>query len=282
MNRLPDLVRHLAALLRLEQASWGTRRIAHVLALLGIRVSRSSVQRILKRRPRPPKRPAALQVRKGAPGGIRARGAHHVWIIDLTIQKSLFGFFTIHVGAILDAFTRTVVAVRVHWTQPSSRWTCRLLRQGIRAAGTSPRHVITDHGRQFTAKGFGRFLRARNIGRRYGAVGSSRSTARLERFWRTLKRESLAPWLILWLAPRLIERRVRDWVIWCHRRRPHQGLEGRTPDDVLRERPPPRPKRITGGVRWALSCEHFAAIAICPSTAYAARRRRRSRPSAER
>lgn len=199
-----------------------------------------------------------MKMQKRGSGGIRVREPHHVWLIDMTTKKSLFGFFEIRVGAILDAFSRSVVALRVHWTEPNAAWVCDLVRQGIRATGTRPGHVITDHGRQFTARRFVRFLSARKIRRRYGAVGSSRSTARLERFWRTLKSEWLGGWLVLWFAPRLIERRLQDWLAWYHRHRPHQGLAGRTPDDVLRECPAPRAKTIKAGGHWHLSCEHFA------------------------
>jgi transposase len=46
-----DLAAHLARLLRYEQPRWGSRRIAHVLARLGLVVSRSTVQRALRRGP---------------------------------------------------------------------------------------------------------------------------------------------------------------------------------------------------------------------------------------
>jgi transposase-like protein len=52
-GRLPDLVRKLARRLKAERPRRGTRRIAGQLARLGIKASRSSVQRLLQR-PRAP------------------------------------------------------------------------------------------------------------------------------------------------------------------------------------------------------------------------------------
>jgi transposase len=54
---LPGLVHELVHRLKREWPRWGTRRIAGQLACLGVRASRSSVQRILRRGPRSPVEP---------------------------------------------------------------------------------------------------------------------------------------------------------------------------------------------------------------------------------
>src|SRR5207248_1212499 len=103
LKRLPDLVREVALLLRAEEPRWGTRRLAHVLARLGVKVSRSSVQRIVRCKPRTPRgRPATVRlVRRG---GIQARHPHHVWLIDITTIKLVFGLLDVRIAAVLDAF----------------------------------------------------------------------------------------------------------------------------------------------------------------------------------
>ena len=65
MGCITDLVRELAHRLKAEWPQWGTRRIAGQLARLGIKASRSSVQRIL-RRPRR-RRPKIACCRKPRP-----------------------------------------------------------------------------------------------------------------------------------------------------------------------------------------------------------------------
>ena len=49
MNRLPDLVEQITRYLKSEWPRWGSRRIAGILARLGLKGSRTSVQRILRR-----------------------------------------------------------------------------------------------------------------------------------------------------------------------------------------------------------------------------------------
>lgn len=262
VNRLSDLAGELARLLRFEQPHWGTRRIAQVLARLGIEISRSSVQRRLRRKPRPPVAPVAVPV-KDRRGGIRARAPHHVWLMDFTTVKALFGLIEIRVGAVLDAFSRSVIATGACSKEPSAAWTCRLLRRGIRAAGTRPRYVVTDQGSQFTSKHFRRCLKSGKIRHRYGAVGSSGSIALLERFWLSLKTE-LADALFLWFTPRLAESSLRAWTSWYQRYRPHQGRGGLTPDEMLRGRARRRLLRVEPDVRWHLEREHLASERALP------------------
>jgi hypothetical protein len=54
LNRLSDLVEEIARRLKREWPTWGSRRIASILARLGIKASRTSVQRVLRRGPRRP------------------------------------------------------------------------------------------------------------------------------------------------------------------------------------------------------------------------------------
>jgi hypothetical protein len=82
VNRLPDAVREIAVLLRWEQLRWGAKRIADVLRRMKLKISRTSVQRILRRHPR---KPAVIATRaKPRNSTVVARREHHVWFVDLT------------------------------------------------------------------------------------------------------------------------------------------------------------------------------------------------------
>jgi len=83
---ITDLARELAHRLKSEWPRWGTRRIAGTLARLGIKASRSSVQRIL-RRPRAPKPDDRLV--SVAAGTLLARRPNHIWMIDFTRLKGV-------------------------------------------------------------------------------------------------------------------------------------------------------------------------------------------------
>jgi transposase InsO family protein len=108
-----------------------------------------------------------------------------------------------------------------------------LVSRAIRDANAKPVHLISDHGPQFTSLGFKRLLRRRGIKHRYGAVGRHGSIAIIERFWRTLKRETLDA-TSSWLTVGALAEQVARFSDWFNRIRPHQGLQGCTPVDVTK------------------------------------------------
>lgn len=240
MNALPDLVREVAVFLKRQWPRWGTRRIAGTLSRLGLRVSRTSVQRIL-RKPRP-KRPAAAV--RAARGALRPKGPNDVWLIDLTRVQ---GFFrSIIVGGVVDLFSRKIIVVRAWRGEPDSPEVCLLVRHAIERNGKKPRWIVTDQGAQFTARRFIGFLRRRRIRRRYGAVGRKNSIATIERFWRSMKDE-FSDRLLPWAPIAAIRRRLSRYAAWFNGERVHQGLSLSTPDEVHGGRPfRPGPARAHG------------------------------------
>jgi len=139
LNALPEFVGEIATRLKAEWPRWGTRRIAGIIARLGLKGSRSSVQRLL-RRPPPPRRPGQSS-RTGRP--IVARKPGHVFVIDFTALTQ--GFFRrVVVGAVLDLYSRKVLALDVASGEPDARFAAGLLERAIRDHG-KPRWVASDH-----------------------------------------------------------------------------------------------------------------------------------------
>ncbi|MCC6741777.1 MAG: DDE-type integrase/transposase/recombinase [Planctomycetia bacterium] len=255
-KRRRDLVGETAALLRWQNPSWGTRRIADVLVRLGLKTSRPSIQRKLRRLP--PRTPLRLvkPARKKLKG-IRARYAHHVWVADFTRLSWLFGLVTLQVGAVIDAFSRKIVAIGISEGEPTARWTIQLLSRAISWNGT-PKHFISDHGTQFTSKRMKAYLKRHGVRWRHGAVGNSGSISMIERLWRTLKCEWATIWLC-WAAQPVLERRLREWALWFNEHRVHRGIGGRTPIEVEegRRRRTPRRVKAEPGDRWVLEREEL-------------------------
>jgi transposase InsO family protein len=229
VNKLPEAVGEIAVLLRWQQLAWGAKRIADVIRRMNLKMSRTSVQRILRRHPRKP----AVIAKKVKPRNttVVAKREHHVWLVDLTTVKSFFGIIRRRVAAVVDAYTRAVIATGVYPTEPTAESICSLLSRAIRDAKAKPVHLVSDHGSQFTALEFRRLLRRRGVRHRYGAIGRHGSIAIIERFWRTLKREALDA-TSSWLTARALAEKVACFADWFNRARPHQGLRGRTPRDV--------------------------------------------------
>lgn len=67
------------------------------------------------------------------------------------------------------------------------------------------RHIVVDHGPQFTAYAFRDFVNKQRIPMRYGAVGQFHSIGLIDRFFRTLKDSLGLPFYRPW-NPREFER----------------------------------------------------------------------------
>lgn len=224
LARLPDLVAELVQRLKFEWPDWGTRRIAGLLAQLGMRASRTTVQRILKTsEPRP--EPTAAR----ASQPLRAKRPNHVWIADFTRISN--GFRVIWVGAIIDAFSRRVLALAVAPKGASAATTLRLLRHARRRHG-APKWFVTDQGTEFTAGSAARWTERHGVRQRFGAIGRKGSIALIERFWRSMKQE-YARGLLLYRSKPALEKRLRMYASWFNEARPHQGLGQRTPNQAF-------------------------------------------------
>ena len=114
----------------------------------------------------------------------------------------------------------------------------------------APKYLIADKGPQFVAGVYREWCRKNGIGARYAAVDSLRATAIVERFFRSLKTEWLRRVrLPLQLAE--MTRTVQLYLDWYHAHRPHQGLGGRTPNEVAHGLAPAnRTARFEPRQRW--------------------------------
>jgi hypothetical protein len=109
----------------------------------------------------------------------------------------------------------------------------------------SPKYILSDKGSQFWCGAFKSWCRRKGIRPRYASTAEdSRATAVVERFFRSLKDE--------WLRRTTIPLRSNAaYVEWFHEYRPHQGLGGRTPNEVLGgEKPANERARIEPRARW--------------------------------
>lgn len=260
VNRFPDLVAHLVRRLKVLCPAMGTARIAAVLSRAGLHLGRTTVRRMLKRRPRR----AAPAAKVPAERRIRSSRPNHIWLVDRTTVATLAGFwvswlpwsvpqrwpFSSWLAVGVDHFSRRIMGVRVFRCRPSAVVISAFLASMIRAAGQAPRHLITDHGREFTARSFRRGCRRSGIRQRFGAIGKHGCIALVERCIRTLKEEGVRRWLapIRW---RTVGRELMLFVDWYNEQRPHAGLAGATPDEIyLGRMPAHRRPRFEPRARW--------------------------------
>jgi putative transposase len=225
----------------------GRRKIAEVLARAGLHLGSTTVQRMSQGiGPDGRDNGAALQRRQ-----VVARAPNHVWTLDLTIVPTSGGFWTLlrpfarlqrwpfccWVAVLADQHSRRAVGFAVFRQVPKARDVITLLRRAVRTTGATPRHVLTDRGRQFRCGEFRRWCRGRGIRPRYGAVGRPGSIALVERLIRSLKDECTRR-LLMPMRLRSLRRELALYAHWYNHHRPHQGLGGRTPDEVYFGRRP--------------------------------------------
>lgn len=216
---------------RREHPEHGTRRIRDLLARFeGLGVSETTVRRILHEEGLLESVPA--KVAKPGPPEHRFERAepNQLW------QSDIFTFLLrrhqrLYVTAFMDDCSRYVVSLVVAHHQRSSL-VMEALSRGIAEYGT-PREVLTDQGRQYTAwRGHTDFeaeLRRQGIQHIKSRPHHPQTLGKIERFWKTLWDELLSRTVFADFED--CQRRMALFVQAYNFRRPHQGIAGAVPAD---------------------------------------------------
>ncbi len=138
--------------------------------------------------------------------------------------------FSWWVACVVDHYSRRVMGFAVFKKEPKSVDIRTLLGRVVKRYGT-PKYVVSDEGGQFDCDGYKDWCRRNEIAPRYAASESVRATAVIERFFLSLKNEWLRRILIP-LDRAAMQRDLSCYFDWFARQRPHQGLDGRTPQEV--------------------------------------------------
>ena len=149
-NRMDDAVRWAEQELRrlYPEPEFGTRTMARHLLRAGIQISRSTVQRVL-REPEPAKPPRKPRPAMEEPVGVEPHGLlkptkpNLVWHSDITQIHVLW--FTFFIAAILDGFSRKILALKVYGKVPCARNMAALVR-GAAVRHGRPEFITTDNG----------------------------------------------------------------------------------------------------------------------------------------
>lgn len=248
-QQVPDAVESRVAEMRREHPRWGANRIR--LELLrssesgggggggeleaGLVPSRATINRILTRRglltPRPRKRPRDSYQRFERPGPMQ------LWGIDIVggIQLVNPGTGELREAKIVtgvDDHSRYCVIAHVV-ERATGRVVCLAFAQALARFGI-PEEVITDNGKQFTARFghggevlFDKICRRNGITHRLTAPASPNQNGKVERFHGTFRPEieEAGPFESVQAAQAAVD----EWVAGYNTNRPHQGLDDKTP-----------------------------------------------------
>lgn len=262
VNRFPDLVRYLVLRVKVLFPSMGRKRIAQTLTRAGLRLSASTVGRMLRDRGRDPKPPMDAEATTPETEQtvdrrtVTAKRPNHIWHVDLTVVPTTAGFwapwiplslpqvwpFCWWVACVVDHYSRLALGFAVFKKQPTSAAVRAFLGRTIGKSEACPKYIVCDQGVQFTSSGFKAWCKRKKIRPRYGAVHRYGSIAVIERFIRSLKDEWLRR-LIIPLRIGAMRNDLSAYLSWFNEHRPHQALDGRTPLEVYKDLVPASQRR---------------------------------------
>ncbi|MBZ0171413.1 MAG: DDE-type integrase/transposase/recombinase [Phycisphaerales bacterium] len=238
-NKIHDGVRRVVREIRaaFPEPEFGTRTIARHLVRAGIRISRSSVRRALQEDLRDPRTDRQPQPMTQAPDHIQhPTQPHQVWHMDMTEIRVLW--ITVVVTAIVDGFTRRIIALRASRSRPTSDDLAGLIEDCVDRLGVTPRFLVTDHGCQFRQRfrGLIDLLGVRHV---RCQVRTWQLNAKVERVFNDVKRWARRSWLPLRLDG--VQLRLDAYRDWHNGFKPHAAHDTMTPLEAERGSPPPDP-----------------------------------------
>lgn len=226
---LEQKVVDLIVTLKRENGSWGQRRIREELRRMGIRVSEPTIARILKEHgfsPRPGRKVDFERV-KGA-----AKDA--LWALDFFAVKTAKDVW-LQALLVIDVHTRELIDLRVHdgW-DVDSVWTIRAFNEACGRLKRTPKKVVHDHGTHFAGQ-FERQLRVLDVEEELTPTGLPSMNCYAERAIGSVRRELLRHVRVHDAAE--LQYFLDEYRRYANTERPHQGLDGRTPEEVAKGAP---------------------------------------------
>jgi putative transposase len=217
----------------LETPFYGSRRMTQCLIRAGHDVNRKRVQRLMRTMGLEglfPGRKTSLRSKEHKVYPYLLRGLtigrpDQVWCSDITYVPLRRGF--LYLVAVMDWHSRHVLAWRLSNTLDAAF--C------VEAAATAlaqgrPEIFNTDQGAQFTSEAFTSLLAQNRVAISMDGRGRAMDNVFIERLWRSLKYEEI--YLKDHETGADLSNGLKDWFDLYTHRRPHQGLQYRTPFEV--------------------------------------------------
>jgi putative transposase len=219
-----------------DQPVFGSRRMTVWLQRQGHEVNRKRVQRLMRLMgleaiyPKP-KLSAAGQGHRIFPyllRDVKIERVDQVWSTDITYIPLPSGFM--YLAAVIDWFSRYVIAWRLSNTLDGS-FCLELLDEALGQG--RPEVFNTDQGVQFTAEAFTSRLVSTGVAVSMDGKGRCLDNVWVERLWRTVKYEDV--YLRGYETVPGLTQGLERFFPFYNEKRPHQGLDYRTPAEVYRQ-----------------------------------------------
>jgi transposase InsO family protein len=228
---LPDDLVAVIKKMAKENRSWGAERIRGELLKLGVRVSKSTIQRYIYelRKPGSPRQTWATFLRNHAT---------EIWACDFLQTYDLF-FRAVFVFVIIELGSRRLVHYGVT-RHPTDAWVAQQLREATPIA-QGPRYLIRDNDRKYGSS-FARVAAGTGMEVLRTPYGAPKANAICERFVGSVRRECLDYFLIL--SERHLHRVMKGYEQYFNHARPHQGIGQRIPCQLVQGAELSRSKQV--------------------------------------
>ena len=210
--------RMLRDLLRQEGHAIGRRHVATLMRRMGIEA--------LYRKPSLSRRHPAHTIYPYLLRDLTINRPNHVWAADITYILMARGF--VYLFAVLDWASRRVLAWRLSNTL-TTNFCLDTVQEAIARHGT-PTIFNTDQGCQFTSQEFTGLLTHHSIQISMDGKGCWRDNVFVERLWRSIKYEEV--YLHAYETVGAAHQGLERYLTFYNQTRPHQALDGQTPDQV--------------------------------------------------
>jgi putative transposase len=218
----------------LKRPFCGSRGMRDHLRRLGYKVNRKRMQRLM--------RLMGLEPIYPKPKTSRPHPAHKIYpylLKDMTIDRPDQVWSTdityipmdqghMYLVAIMDWYSRKVLSFRLSNTMDTA-FCVEALTEALDRFG-SPQYFNTDQGAQFTSNEFTSTLKTRGIAISMDGRGRCQDNIFIERLWWTLKYQYL--YLHSFDTGTELRTGLKQWLEYYNSQRPHQSLDGMTPDEV--------------------------------------------------
>lgn len=226
---LDAAVIELIVTLKRENPAWGQRRLREELRRMGVRVSEPTIARILAENGFPPRPSQRLAFER-----VRAAAKDALWALDYFAVRTAKGVW-LQALLVIDVHTRELLDLRVFpgW-EVDSVWTSRAFNDVVARTKRTPVAVVHDHGGQFFGH-FERQLRVQEIRQEVTPPHVPQMNCYAERAIGSVRRELLRH--IRVPDADALQVFLDEYRRYANTERAHQGLEGRTPEEVSKSAP---------------------------------------------
>lgn len=212
---------------------YGYRRIHAVLKRKGYRINRKKVQRLMKAagvqaiypKPKTTKKNVQHKIYPYLLKDVVIDRPNVAWEADITYIRIKHGF--VYLFGIIDVFSRKIMGWQLSPfldTQPCLEALEFGLQQG------KPIILNTDQGSQFTSNAWISKVKSVDIQVSMDGKGRWADNVHIERFWRSLKYESV--FLQQFENVAQAKKAIDQYINFYNQERPHQSLTYKTPNEV--------------------------------------------------